>query len=111
MSQLATTKMSSKGQVVIPEKIRKQLNLAAGSQFIVIAEDDVVILKRITPPDIEAYRDLIEQAREQADQQKESGKADTTWPEHFFEDTYGVQAADPIERPPQGDYPERETLQ
>ncbi|NLT22680.1 MAG: AbrB/MazE/SpoVT family DNA-binding domain-containing protein [Syntrophorhabdus sp.] len=31
MAEVATTKMSSRGQVVIPESIRKQLNLKAGS--------------------------------------------------------------------------------
>ena len=44
MTNLATTKMSSKGQVVIPEDIRKRLKLKAGSQFIVVGENDVVIL-------------------------------------------------------------------
>ena len=50
MSDVATTKMSSKGQVVIPETIRKRLNLRAGSQFVVVGENDVVILKTISPP-------------------------------------------------------------
>ena len=43
----ATTKMSSKGQVVIPEAIRNALGLEAGSEFVVVAEGDVVILKTI----------------------------------------------------------------
>ena len=30
MKTLATTRMSSKGQIVIPESIRKRLNLKAG---------------------------------------------------------------------------------
>ena len=45
MANVSTTKMSSKGQVVIPENIRKQLNLKAGAQFVVVGEKDVVILK------------------------------------------------------------------
>ena len=63
MANLSTTKMSSKGQVVIPENIRKQLNLKAGSQFVVVGEKDVVILKSITPPSIEEFGDLIAEAR------------------------------------------------
>ena len=47
MANVSTTKMSSKGQVVIPENIRKQLNLKAGAQFVVVGEKDVVILKNI----------------------------------------------------------------
>jgi bifunctional DNA-binding transcriptional regulator/antitoxin component of YhaV-PrlF toxin-antitoxin module len=37
MSSIATTRMSSKGPVVILEKIRKQLGLEPGSQFVVVA--------------------------------------------------------------------------
>ncbi len=37
--------MSSKGQVVIPESIRKQLDLKEGAQFLVVGEGDVVVLK------------------------------------------------------------------
>jgi len=66
MNTLATTKMSSKGQIVIPETIRKQLNLKAGAQFVVVGNDDVVILKAITTPDIEPFDSLIQQARQQA---------------------------------------------
>jgi AbrB family looped-hinge helix DNA binding protein len=66
MDNLATTRMSSKGQVVIPEAIRKQLKLKAGAQFIVIGDDDVVILKAITPPNMDAFDRLIQRARQQA---------------------------------------------
>jgi AbrB family looped-hinge helix DNA binding protein len=66
MNTLATTRMSSKGQIVIPETIRKQLNLKAGAQFVVVGEDDVVILKEITAPGMEAFEALIQQARQQA---------------------------------------------
>ena len=66
MNTFATTRMSSKGQIVIPEAIRKQLNLKAGAQFVVVGEDDVVILKAIASPDMETFDDLIQQARKQA---------------------------------------------
>lgn len=66
MANLATTKMSSKGQVVIPEDIREQLNLTAGSQFVVVGDKDVVILKRITAPSLKEFDGLIKQARAQA---------------------------------------------
>jgi AbrB family looped-hinge helix DNA binding protein len=66
MNTLATTRMSSKGQIVIPETIRKQLNLKAGAQFVVVGNDDVVILKAITAPDMDTFDTLIQQARQQA---------------------------------------------
>lgn len=66
MSELATTKMSSKGQIVIPEEIRKKLKLKTGSRFMVLGEKDVVILKNITPPSMDEFDDLIMTARQQA---------------------------------------------
>lgn len=66
MPNLATTKMSSKGQVVIPEEIRKRLGLKAGSQFIVVGDKDTLILKTIRPPSLDEFEDLITEARKQA---------------------------------------------
>ena len=66
MAEIATTRMSSKGQVVIPEDIRKRLGLEAGSQFIVIAGKDAIILKTISPPSMDDFDSLIREARRQA---------------------------------------------
>jgi AbrB family looped-hinge helix DNA binding protein len=68
MSSLATTKMSSKGQIVIPEIIRKRLGLKAGVQFVVVGSEDVVILKAIKSPSMNEFDNLIEKARLQAKQ-------------------------------------------
>ena len=68
MTNIATTKMSSKGQVVIPEDIRKRLKLKAGSQFVVVGENDVVILKSISPPSLDEFDGLIAKARKQGKQ-------------------------------------------
>jgi len=77
MATLATTKMSFKGQVVIPEDIRKRLGFKAGSQFVVVGENDVVILKAISSPSMEEFDALITEARKQARQagMKRSGIA------------------------------------
>ena len=66
MRAAATTKMSSKGQVVIPEEIRKQLGLDAGTQFVVVGQDDVVILKMVRAPFMKEFDRLIRKARTQA---------------------------------------------
>jgi AbrB family looped-hinge helix DNA binding protein len=63
MANVSTTKMSSKGQVVIPENIRKNLNLQAGAQFIVVGEKDVIILKSISPPSLDEFGEIIDKAR------------------------------------------------
>ena len=66
METLATTRMSSRGQVVIPEEIRDRLGLQAGTQFVVVGNRDVVILKAITTPSLRAFDDLVSRARVQA---------------------------------------------
>lgn len=66
MKSVATTRMSSKGQVVIPEEIRKTLNLTEGNQFVVLGEKDVIILKVVTPPSMKDFDHLIVQARTSA---------------------------------------------
>ena len=66
MKNLATTRMSSKGQVVIPEEIRDRLGFKAGTQFVVVGNRDSVILKAISAPSVEEFNDLIGQARQQA---------------------------------------------
>ena len=66
MQTLATTKMTSKGQVVIPEAVRNRLNLHTGDQFVVVGDADVVILKTIKAPSTREFDGLILKARKQA---------------------------------------------
>ena len=66
MKTLATARMSSKGQVVIPEDVRNKLGLTPGSQFVVVGENDVVIMKTITQPSMRDFDSLIKKARKQA---------------------------------------------
>ena len=48
-----TVKMSSKGQIVIPQHIREVLHADEGSMFAVIGSGDSVILKKIETPSAE----------------------------------------------------------
>lgn len=66
MTGIATTKMSSKGQVVIPEIIRKTLGLENGCQFLVMGEKDALILKSISAPSRKEFKSLISKARREA---------------------------------------------
>ena len=66
MGMLATTRMSSKGQVVIPEDVRKALGLEIGAQFVVMGDGDTVVLKRITVPAKTEVRAMIGKVRAQA---------------------------------------------
>ena len=62
----SVTKMSSKGQVVIPEAIRKQLGLEPGTRFLVVANQDAILLKEIVPPSMGDFSELLVELREQA---------------------------------------------
>jgi AbrB family looped-hinge helix DNA binding protein len=66
MAEAATTKLSSKGQVVIPEEIRNRLGLETGAQFVVVGDRDVVILKVIQAPDMAEFDELVGRARKSA---------------------------------------------
>jgi AbrB family looped-hinge helix DNA binding protein len=66
MSTLATTTMSSRGQIVIPENVRNDLGLKVGDQFVVVAQNGVVILKGIEKPSMKDFDALIKKARRQA---------------------------------------------
>ena len=61
-----TTRMSSRGQVVIPERIREQLSLEPGVEFVVVAKGDVLVLQRLSSPSWEQFDTLIRDARRQA---------------------------------------------
>ena len=54
------TKMSSRGQIVIPQNIRKSINASEGSIFAVIGEKNSIILKKIPMPSKE---DLIKELK------------------------------------------------
>ncbi len=47
MVEASTTKVSSKGQVVIPANVRRAASLKKGEKILAIAIDDTVVLKKI----------------------------------------------------------------
>ena len=53
MVEASTTKVSSKGQVVIPANVRKAANLKKGEKILAIAIDDTVILRKIVDKSFE----------------------------------------------------------
>ena len=56
MSQIDITKMSSKGQVVIPQELRKGIN--EGDKLVVIRNNDQIILKKADKFDKNVAEDL-----------------------------------------------------
>jgi AbrB family looped-hinge helix DNA binding protein len=66
MVKPSTTKLSSRGQIVIPEEIRNRLGLEPGDQFVVVGEGNVVILKAVEPPNADELKALMDKVQEAA---------------------------------------------
>ncbi len=58
-TSIEVTKLSSKGQVVLPQELRKKLHLNEGTKFVVLGEGDTVILKKIQMPSLEQAKKLL----------------------------------------------------
>lgn len=50
MSDVELTKLSSKGQIVIPQRVRDELGLKEGETFAVMGSEDTVVLKKVVMP-------------------------------------------------------------
>lgn len=59
MQNLNITTMTARGQVVIPQSVRKSLSLKVGSKFIVLNQDDTIIFKSVTPPTSQQLKQLL----------------------------------------------------
>ncbi len=63
--EMETTKMSSRGQVVIPENVRAMVSASEGTLFAVVGSRDTIVLKKIGMPSKEALiKDLEKIAQE-----------------------------------------------
>jgi AbrB family looped-hinge helix DNA binding protein len=63
---VSITRMSSKGQVVIPQDIREKLRVEEGNLFIVIQQDDSICMKKIEMPKITPWEEATKPFREAA---------------------------------------------
>ncbi len=59
--------MSSRGQIVLPISIRRKLNLGEGSQFLVVTDNENILLKPVKEPSLDEFYSLIEQAQKTAE--------------------------------------------
>ncbi|MBN1645545.1 AbrB/MazE/SpoVT family DNA-binding domain-containing protein [Candidatus Woesearchaeota archaeon] len=62
------TSMSSRGQVVIPQSLRSRMGIQEGEKFIVIGDDDTIVLKKVPEPSFEGIGKLLKETREFAKQ-------------------------------------------
>ena len=59
MSEVTITRLSSKGQIVIPKDLRELLNLKSGEFFAMYGENETIVLKKIEIPSDQDFMDLL----------------------------------------------------
>ncbi len=81
------TRISSKGQVVIPSRLRKRLGIEAGSVFAILTprKGDFVVLKRVDSESLQADLKIFQEV-ERAWEEIERGEARRTGRKRFLEE-------------------------
>jgi AbrB family looped-hinge helix DNA binding protein len=83
--EVAVTKVSSKGQIVIPSSMRK--NIAVGDEFLIIKEDNKFIMKKINELAKDLKKELVFAQRiEKAWNLYEKGKFKSASAKKFLEE-------------------------
>ena len=59
MAETETTRVSSRGQVVIPQAVRDAVQLREGELFAVYGEGDTIVMKRVTTPKIAELKAIL----------------------------------------------------
>ncbi len=59
MSELEITTMSEKGQIVIPQDLRKKMGLKPKAKFAVERKGDAIVLIRLSSPDVQKKLDEV----------------------------------------------------
>ena len=70
MEKLEITSLSSRGQVVIPQEVRERLQLHIGEKFVVIGEEDTIVLKKVAVPSFKGVDKLLQRTRAFAKQKR-----------------------------------------
>ncbi|MBU0461307.1 MAG: AbrB/MazE/SpoVT family DNA-binding domain-containing protein [Nanoarchaeota archaeon] len=63
MDKMEITSLSSRGQIVIPQNIRDELRLQPGEKFVVMGEDDTILLKKVPAPSFDQIDKMLKKMR------------------------------------------------
>ena len=63
MPALEITSMSTKGQIVLPLRVRNDANLKSGTKFAVMTDGENILLKPIETPKMEVFKSLLKRSR------------------------------------------------
>jgi len=56
---IKTTKISKRGQVVVPKSVRENLRLVEGDSLLVYGKGDTIILKKLELPSVKEFERLV----------------------------------------------------
>jgi antitoxin PrlF len=71
--QFEIARLSSKGQFVIPGKVRKLLGLRTGTKLSLFTDGENILMRPISAPDLSAFRKLASEAKKTALNAKKMG--------------------------------------
>ncbi len=63
MSVLEITSMSTKGQIVLPLRVRNDARLKSGAKFVVMTDGENILLKPIEEPKIDVFKNLLKRSK------------------------------------------------
>ena len=61
------TTVTSKGQITIPSRLRKQFDLEQGTKLMVVPTDYGLVLKKLELPSVEEFQQRVEERAETVD--------------------------------------------
>ena len=64
MENVEITSVSSRGQVVIPQSLRDRMKIHTGEKFVVIGEDNTIVLKKLEMPSFNGIDKLLKKTRD-----------------------------------------------
>ena len=74
MNEVVITRLSSKGQIVLPKALREALGLRSGEIFAMFGEEDTIVLKKIDLPSEAEFEELLKWGEKYAKKHKISKK-------------------------------------
>ena len=64
METIEITSVSSRGQIVIPQSLRNRMKIREGEKFVIIGEDNTIVLKKLEMPSFKGIDKLLKKTRD-----------------------------------------------
>ena len=64
--EFEVTKVGERGQVVIPQSVRKEMKIHKGDKFMVIQRGNVLVLRRLHKPTMKEFKKMLKECHDHA---------------------------------------------